>query len=42
MNGCRLTIVKMKVQVESFLYLLLMAYRETGVVTAYFLNLGTI
>jgi hypothetical protein len=42
MNGCGLKMFKMKVQVELFLYLLLMAHRETEVVTAYFLNLGTI
>jgi len=42
MNGCGLKIFKIKVQVELFLYPLLVAIRETGVVTAYFLNLGTI
>jgi len=42
MNGCGLKIFEMKLQVELFPYSPLMAYRETGVLTAYFLNIGTI
>ena len=42
MNGCGLEMFKMKLQVGLYLYPLLVAYRETGVVTAYFVNLGTI